>query len=151
MLIRKGTYADIETIANYNCLMAMQTEGKTLHWDTVYNGVKAAMDDPQKGFYLLAEVEGKPAGSLMITYEWSDWRNCNMWWVQSVYVDENYRRQGVYTALYAEAKKLAIADGAKIIRLYVEHENTGAQSTYEALGMEKSNYIMYEEVVAVIE
>lgn len=110
--------------------------------------VEAVFDDTSKGFYLLAEIDGVVAGSLMVTYEWSDWRNYSIWWIQSVYVRIDYRRRGVYKSLYNEVKKLALAAGVKTIRLYVEKENTNAQHTYEALGMLKSPYLMYEEVIS---
>lgn len=144
MLIRTASYNDIETIAGHNALMAMETEHKTLDMPTVLTAVKAALDDPSKGFYLVAEEEGEVVGNLMVTYEWSDWRNCNMWWIQSVYVNALYRRKGVYRALYEETRRRAKETGAKIIRLYVEKQNITAQKTYESLGMKEGNYLMYE-------
>jgi ribosomal protein S18 acetylase RimI-like enzyme len=145
MNIRTVTINDVDALVQHNALMAMETENKQLDTEIVTAAVAAGINDPTKGFYLIAEIEGKTAGSLMVTYEWSDWRNANMWWVQSVYVRAEYRRQGVYKALYAEVKKLAQAEKVRIIRLYVEKENTRAQATYEALGMKESYYIMYEE------
>ena len=147
MLIRHAVSTDIETIARHNALMALETEYKTLDMPTVITAVKAALDDPSKGFYLVAETEGQTAGNLMVTYEWSDWRNCNMWWIQSVYVNENFRRKGVYRALYEETRRRAKEAGAKIIRLYVEKQNTIAQKTYESLGMQESGYLLYETEV----
>lgn len=145
--IRSATLSDAETLMQFNCNMAMETEGKTLDKAIVLPAVKAVFDDPSNGFYLLAEVDEVAAGSLMVTYEWSDWRNYNIWWIQSVYVGINYRRKGIYKALYNEVKNRAIAAGVKTIRLYVEKENTNAQLTYEALGMQQSPYLMYEEVI----
>lgn len=144
MIIRNAFAGDVDAITQHNCLMAMETESKTLDEAIVKIAVDKALNDPTKGFYLMAEIEGSIAGSLMVTYEWSDWRNKNIWWIQSVYVRENYRRKGVYKALYAKVVELAKAQNVKIIRLYVEHENTKAQATYENLGMQKSNYLLYE-------
>ncbi|MFT5235562.1 MAG: ribosomal protein S18 acetylase RimI-like enzyme, partial [Shewanella sp.] len=99
-----------------------------------------------KGFYLVAEVDGEIAGSLMVTFEWSDWRAKNYYWIQSVYIRPENRRQGIYAKLYEAVKKRAAENGgAASFRLYVEQDNTKAQSTYSALGMEKSYYQMYEE------
>lgn len=142
--VRQATHADAELITQHNCMMAMETEHKTLNHDLVLTAVKAAFEDPAKGFYLMAEVDGQNAGNLMVTFEWSDWRNCNMWWIQSVYVAKEYRRRGVYRALYDKVKEMAVQEGVKIIRLYVEKENTIAQKTYESLGMKESNYYLYE-------
>lgn len=147
MIIRNAFAGDVDAITLHNCLMAMETESKTLDEAIVKIAVEAAINDPGKGFYLMAEIEGEVAGSLMVTYEWSDWRNKNIWWIQSVFVRESHRRKGVYKALYAKVVELAKAHSVKIIRLYVEHENTKAQATYESLGMQKSNYLLYEAEV----
>lgn len=147
MIIRTATHADIEIIARHNALMAMETEHKTLDMTTVITAVKAALDDSSKGFYLVAEENDEVVGNLMVTYEWSDWRNYNMWWIQSVYVRADFRRKGVYRALYEETRRRAKEDGVKIIRLYVEKQNTTAQKTYQALGMQEGNYLMYEAEV----
>lgn len=147
MFIRPATHSDIETIARHNAFMALETEHKHLDMTTVATAVKAALDDPSKGFYLVAEENGEMVGNLMVTYEWSDWRNCNMWWIQSVYVNAEFRRKGVYRALYEETRRRAKDAGAKIIRLYVEKQNITAQKTYQALGMQEGNYLLYEAEV----
>lgn len=144
MKIREATIQDAEIIAQNNNLMAVETEGKELEWDIIFNGVKAVINDANKGFYLVVEDEGKVAANLMITFEWSDWRNSTIWWIQSVYVVKEYRRKGLYKALYEETKKRAKEAGVKVIRLYVEQENKVAQKTYENLGMQHSYYYMYE-------
>ena len=133
----------------------METEGRTLDADTIRRGVTAVFDDPLKGFYIVAVVDetdgnpssdtGKVVGSLLITYEWSDWSAATWWWIQSVYVDAAWRRNGVYRALYDHI--LAMTAGREDIcgiRLYVERTNTIAQQTYNALGMSHSHYDMYE-------
>ncbi len=147
MILRKATATDIDTLAQHNNMMAQETENKSLDWVTVQNGVKAVIDDPMKGFYLLVDIDGQIAANLMITYEWSDWRNSNIWWVQSVYVQQQHRRKGLYKMLYTEIKRLAKLEGIGVIRLYVEQENTVAQKTYSSLGMQHSYYQLYEESI----
>ncbi len=147
MILRKATAADINTLAQHNNMMAQETENKSLDLPTVQKGVKAVIDDPMKGFYLLVDIDGQIAANLMITYEWSDWRNSNIWWVQSVYVQQQHRRKGLYKMLYNEIKRLAKQEGIGVIRLYVEQENTVAQKTYSNLGMQHSYYQLYEESI----
>ena len=125
--------------------MALETEGKILDEVTLKNGITAIFDSSEKGFYLVAEVDGNLVGSLLITYEWSDWRNGNLWWIQSVYVRPAYRRQGVYRALH-----YYVAEGARRqgdvcgLRLYVDKDNSVAQGVYSGLQMRPTNYDMYE-------
>ena len=112
-------------------------------------GVKAMFENPQMGFYLVAESDGVIAAALMTTTEWSDWRNGLFWWIQSVYVLPEFRRQGLYKKLYEEVKSLAENDTSVCgFRLYVEHENLTAQKTYQALGMDETHYKLYEELKA---
>jgi len=145
-MIRAGTLADVETIADFNEAMAVETEDKSLDGETLRAGVRSMMEAPDRGFYLVAEREGRVVGSLMITTEWSDWRNGAFWWVQSVYVRPDARRQGIYSELYAEVKRRAAsADDVCGIRLYVEKDNAPARATYETLGMTETAYRMYEE------
>lgn len=126
-------------------MMAAETENKTLDESTVVEGVGTALGDKAHGRYWVAEVDGRVAGQIMVTYEWSDWRNGVMWWIQSVYVDEDFRRQGVFSALYRHVESMARASGnCTGIRLYVEKENTRAQSTYLSLGMEDAGYTVME-------
>ncbi len=144
MKLRLATPSDINILATNNNLMAQETEGKELDMLVVTKAVKAVFDTPEKGFYLVAEIDREVAASLMVTYEWSDWRNCNIWWIQSVYVSAPHRRKGLYKALYERVKERAKIEGVKIIRLYVEKENTIAQATYKNLGMQHSYYHLYE-------
>jgi GNAT superfamily N-acetyltransferase len=143
--IRRATSRDAGTIARFNSLMAQETEGRTLNEDRLHRGVESLLSDPSKGIYFLAEADGVPAGQLMITYEWSDWRNANFWWIQSVYVEKQFRGRGVFKALYDHVYQLATA-GAGVcgFRLYVERQNDRAQRAYEQLGMKKAPYEMYE-------
>ena len=143
--VRRATSADAGFIVESNVAMALETEGLALDPDAVRPGVAAALADGSLGFYLVAEVEGRPAGQLMITYEWSDWRNGLFWWIQSVYVRPEYRRRGVYRALHRHAAEAAQAAGGVCgIRLYVEQDNTIAQQVYESLDMHRTRYQMYE-------
>ena len=141
--IRRATLDDVETIVKYNLALAWESEAKMLDETVVRGGVIAALEDPNKGFYVMAERAGEIVGMTAITYEWSDWRNGWYWWIQSVYVREDARRQGVFTAIYQHLEAEATSDPAVIgIRLYVEKENTRAQATYGALGLSVENYTM---------
>ena len=145
LITRKGTLADTETIVQFQKNMALETEGKTLQEFAIKSGVTEVIKDTQKGTYLVAEYEGHIIGSLLITYEWSDWGNGWFWWIQSVYVKSEWRRKGVYSHLYDEVKKLS--SGVKNIcgiRLYVEKENIIAQTVYKKLGMHDTKYLLYE-------
>jgi len=146
--VRAATRADVDTLAQFNRHLAEETEDKTLDPTTVRNGVEAVFDDPARGFYLVAEREGRIAGSLMVTSEWSDWRNGAFWWLQSVYVRPEDRRRGVYGALHRTVRRRARA-GEEVcgLRLYVEQSNEDAQSTYDALGMVEAPYRMYGEML----
>ena len=125
--------------------MAQETEGLALDADVVRPGVAAVLADDALGFYLVAEVDGQAAGQLMVTYEWSDWRNGLFWWIQSVYVRLEFRRRGVYSALHRQVTQAAQeAGGVCGIRLYVEQDNTIAQQVYESLEMHRTRYQLYE-------
>ncbi|HCS19908.1 MAG TPA: GNAT family N-acetyltransferase [Bacteroidetes bacterium] len=143
-IIRLAQHRDLPAIASFNQKMARETEDKELPDSLILPGVEAVLNDPLKGFYLVAETDNVLIGQLMITYEWSDWRNANIWWIQSVYVEKAYRGQGIYTALYEKIKEEARVNGVQTIRLYVEKENAVAQSVYEKLGMEETVYKLYE-------
>lgn len=140
--IRNATAADAAFIADGNAAMALETERKALDREVLSRGVRAVFDESRRGFYLIAELDGKSAGCLLVTHEWSDWRNGDWWWIQSVYVTPAARRHGVFRALYAETERRARAAGAVGLRLYVERGNTRAQRTYAALGMIEEPYRM---------
>ena len=143
--VRAATRADIDTLVDYNAAMAWETERKTLDRDTLARGIAAVFDDPRRGFYLVAERLGEPAGALLVTYEWSDWRCGDWWWIQSVYVREAHRRSGVFKRLYASVEDRARSTAGVVgLRLYVEWENERAQRTYEALGMAQAHYHMFQ-------
>lgn len=144
--VRIANADDGDAFVRFNCAMAMETEGKRLDERIVGPGVGAIFEDPARGFYVLAESDGDIVAALMVTFEWSDWRNANFWWIQSVYVVPEFRRRGVYRRLYDFVRDRARADGGVCgFRLYVEKDNTSAQRTYEKLGMTASDYLMYEE------
>jgi GNAT superfamily N-acetyltransferase len=125
--------------------LAEETEALILDAACVDRGVAALLDDPAKGFYYLAEIGGVAAGQLMITYEWSDWRNGNIWWLQSVYVAPQFRRQGVFRALFAYLQDLARAQGEVCaLRLYMHADNARARRSYESLGMRHTRYEVFE-------
>jgi ribosomal protein S18 acetylase RimI-like enzyme len=146
MRIRLATPADAGVLIEFNAAMALETEGKELLADVIGAGVRSLLGNPAAGFYLLAEQDSA-VGSLMITKEWSDWRNGTFWWIQSVYVRPEFRRQGVYKSLYRHVQELASKDPAVCgFRLYVERENERAQATYSALGMKQTHYLVFEEL-----
>lgn len=136
---------DIESIVQFQAKMAMESEGTTLDLEKVTKGVTAAMNDESKGIYWVAKVNGKAIGSLMVTREWSDWNNEWYWWIQSVYVLPDYRKHGVYKAMYSTLKEVAKENKVSQIRLYVDKTNHPAQQVYQRLGMHESHYLMYEE------
>lgn len=144
--VRPARITDARFLAEGNCAMALETENLQLDPALVLQGVTLALEDPHKALYFVAEVEGQPAGMLMITREWSDWRSADIWWIQSVYVAEQFRRGGVFSTLYRYVQSMARQSGACGLRLYVEKENSTAQSTYRHLGMELTHYSVMEEM-----
>ncbi|WEN15441.1 GNAT family N-acetyltransferase [Rhodanobacter sp. AS-Z3] len=144
LTIRPALPADLAALVEWNASMAWETEHKKLDLATLTRGVNGVFEQAQRGFYLVAERDGEPVGSLLVTREWSDWRCGDFWWVQSVYVVPAARRAGVFRALYAEVEQRAAQSGAVGLRLYVETENRHAQATYEGLGMQRCHYFMYE-------
>lgn len=146
MKIRTATKNDLNTIVSFNLALAQESEGLTLNSRLVQRGVEAVFADPTKGFYLLATENEEIVGQLLITKEWSDWRNGYFWWIQSVYVKPEYRQRGVYRFLHQYIRKLAKEEGNVCgIRLYVEQENQAAQNVYKKVGMEPSRYRIFEE------
>jgi ribosomal protein S18 acetylase RimI-like enzyme len=144
-VVRAARPEDTPRLRDWAVAMALETEHKALDPATVERGILAVFAQPRRGAYFMAERNGEAAGTLMLTYEWSDWRNGDWWWIQSVYVAPQHRRKGVYAALYAHVLAGAKADPAVCgLRLYVERDNTNAQRTYESLGMVDAGYRMYE-------
>lgn len=150
IVVRPATPADRDPIVAFNLAMARETEDKTLDPEIVREGVASLLGDPTKGRYFLAESPGgEVAGQASVTYEWSDWRNGVVWWIQSVYVAPEHRRAGVYSHLHRHIRKAARREGAIGLRLYVERENRGAQEAYRALGMEETAYLMFQDLWGV--
>jgi len=146
--IRMGTPEDADTIADFSIKLAWESEDIKLDPATVTKGVHALFENPQYGFYIVAEQAGIILGGLMITYEFSDWRNGVIWWVQSVYVRPEFRRQGILKNLFAFIREKARQQGNVCgFRLYVEENNHNALAGYERVGMKKTGYDMYEDLL----
>ena len=146
--IRDATLPDAATIADFNSRMAKETEGRALNPDIIRPGVSAILSDETKGRCWVATSGDNIVGQLMVTYEWSDWRNGTIWWIQSVYVPSEFRRKGVFTALYRHVESRSVDEpGVCGLRLYVENNNQQAQQTYEALGMVKPSYLVMESIL----
>lgn len=143
--IRSAVPTDAQTIAEFNRRLAYESEGLELDPQTVAKGVAAVMADATKGRYFIAEGNGAAVGQTLVTLEWSDWRNGYWWWIQSVYVDQSWRRRGVFRALYCHIEQEARnTPGVIGLRLYVEHENETAQTAYLNIGMLRTSYHFFE-------
>lgn len=143
--LRDATLDDAPVIADFNTRMAMETEGRPLSPELIGAGVAAVLRDPAKGRYWVAEIGGEIVGQLLVTFEWSDWRNGVFWWIQSVYVHRDHRRAGVFSGLYRHVETLARqTQDVCGLRLYVEKHNRRAQETYLSLGMTAPGYVVME-------
>ncbi|MFC1633376.1 GNAT family N-acetyltransferase [Planctomycetota bacterium] len=146
LLVRMGEEKDAKILAKSNIAMAWETEQKRLSPPVVADGVQSLLSNPRHGFYVVAEIEHKVVGSLMVTFEWSDWRDASYWWIQSVYVKPEFRKKGVFRKLYAFVKEKASQETNVCgLRLYVEQDNLTAQNTYQKIGMNQTPYKLYEE------
>jgi len=144
--IRKARPGDVAIVAEFNRLLAAESEGKTLDLAVLEPGVAAVLADEQKGLYFLAEEAGRPVGQVGLTFEFSDWRNGWFWWIQSVYVRPEARRKGVFRSLYSYIEELARRDPTVAgLRLYVEENNTTAHQTYYNLWMTRTGYFVLEK------
>lgn len=143
--IRQAEQTDRDRIVLFNQALARETEGRVLDRATLKAGVERMLSDPARGRYFIAEDEGEIIGQLAVTVEWSDWRNAEIWWIQSVYVARSHRRKGTYRQLHLKVKDMARAARAAGLRLYVERDNQDARTTYESLDMRPSSYMLYEE------
>ena len=144
--IRKAVRADATVLVEFNAAMALETEGKELDRAVLEAGVLGIFEVPERGFYLVAENESGIVGSLMVTTEWSDWRNGDFWWVQSVFVRPEFRRQGVFGLLYERVRGMArLAERVCGCRLYVEKENEAARAAYRRRGFRETPYRLYED------
>lgn len=148
--IRKAKVSELEIIAQFQIAMAKETESLDLDIDTLRLGIESIFKNPEKGCYFFAVKDDNIAGSLMITYEWSDWRNREIWWIQSVFVDKKFRQKGVYTALYNHILQLIEKDpNVGGVRLYVDNRNSRAQKVYTNLGMDGGHYSVFEQMKTI--
>lgn len=144
--VREAVPEDAEFLVRGNAEMALETEHLSLDLDRLRAGVHALFEDPARGRYFIAERGGRRAGQLLITFEWSDWRNGVFWWIQSVWVAPEQRGKGVFRALYDHVRSLAKSSpGVCGLRLYVERSNLRAQQTYLRCGMKRTEYELFEE------
>ncbi len=143
--IREAAPQDCETIARFNVLLARESESLALDPSVVCQGVQALLGDRRKGIYFVAGAVGAVIGQVLITYEWSDWRNGNIWWLQSVYVQKDFRRRGIFKALFThvleQARRQTEVCG---VRLYMDTHNDAARQAYRRLGMKQTNYVVFE-------
>ena len=147
LIIRAATTEDAQTIADFNVRLAIETEDLSLDQETVLQGVRSLLSDPSRGAYYVACAEGQIIGQIMHTREWSDWRNGDLWWIQSVYVHPDHRRRGVFRSLHAHLLGLAERDPEVVgLRLYVERENDAARATYKGLGMTQTRYRVMQQL-----
>ena len=145
---RIAVAGDAAALVEFNQAMALETESKSLQEETLRTGVETVLRDPKHGFYVVADTGREIAGALLVTFEWSDWRNGRFWWIQSVYVRPEHRHRGVYRALHEFVRDRARRTGGVVgLRLYVERDNAAAQRAYAALGMSETAYRMYEEML----
>jgi GNAT superfamily N-acetyltransferase len=149
LIVRLARLGDVDALVNFSAAMAIETEGRTLDTERLRRGTRAVLKSPARGFYLVAELpEGSltvVVGQLLVTYEWSDWRNATFWWIQSVYVHPNWRRHGVYRRMHESVLAQARAQEEVCgVRLYVEASNTVAQTVYRRVGLSPSPYQVFE-------
>lgn len=146
LTIRPASAEDHARIVLFNLALARESEGRDLDRSVLSRGVEAALKDPGRGRYFVAERGGEIIAQLLVTTEWSDWRNGTIWWIQSVYVSRQHRREGIYARLHGYVRDLARQEKAIGLRLYVEKDNEPARSTYRALGMRETDYRLFEEM-----
>ena len=147
--IREAIPADVDVIVDFNARIAHETEGKNLSHEVLREGIRALEGDPGRGRYLVACTPQRVVGQLMVTTEWSDWRNGIWWWIQSVYVHPEYRGHGIFRALYRHVEQQA-RDRPDVVglRLYVHRDNATAQQVYGRLGMQDTEYLVYESEIS---
>ena len=145
--IRPAVSTDVETIAQFNIALCRETEGRELDPVTVTNGVRRFVTESKRGRYFVAEIDGQVVGQAAHTFEWSDWRNGEIWWIQSVYVHPSFRSKGVFRTLFMHIKELGEADVDSCgIRLYMERENETARESYRRLGFNETGYVVFERL-----
>lgn len=147
IVVRRAGSGDLEALVRFNCGIALETEGLALDPDVLRAGLARVLADRALGFYTVAEVGGSVAGCMLITFEWSDWRNGMIWWIQSVYVAREARERGVFSALFARVDREARATpGVLGFRLYVDEGNERAQAVYLRRGLSPTRYRVFESL-----
>jgi GNAT superfamily N-acetyltransferase len=147
IIVRSARVSDLEILAQFNLALAQESENLVLDAARVTLGVRALLVDSSKGIYYVAEAESNIIGQVLITYEWSDWRNGNFWWLQSVYVQKDFRSRGVFKMLFAHIVELArLEKDVCGLRLYMDAHNGSARLAYERLGMKQTNYQILEQM-----
>jgi GNAT superfamily N-acetyltransferase len=144
--IRSARSRDLDFLAGAQLAMAQESEGLTLELATVQAGVRGVLEHPERGFYLIAEVDGIAHACMLVLSEWSDWRNREVWWLHSVYVTPETRREGLFRALYEHVSELGKQQGVAGLRLYVDRRNERAKAVYRALGMTDEHYELFEQM-----
>jgi GNAT superfamily N-acetyltransferase len=149
LIIRPARTDDVDALVRFSTAMALETEGRRLDETRLRQGTQAVLDSPARGFYTVAELMDRSprlvVGQLLVTFEWSDWRNATFWWIQSVYVDAAWRRRGVYRTMHQAILEQAKSRGDVCgVRLYVERENRTAKTVYTKVGLETSSYHVFE-------
>lgn len=145
MIIRMAVEDDAWVLADHNVMMARESENVDIDVKTTLLGIKSVLADMSKGFYLVAEEEGEIIGQLMITFEWSDWRDKNIWWIQSVYIVKDWRKKYVFQQMLDEVYQLGRLQEVDIFRLYVYADNFGAIAAYKRLKMKQMKYLVFEK------
>ncbi len=149
MQIRQAVSTDVDTIAHFNIALCRETEGRELDPVTVAHGVSRFVNESKRGKYFVAVIDDQIVGQAAHTFEWSDWRNGELWWIQSVYVHPDFRGRGVFRALFLHIEKLGAADvDCCGIRLYMERENETARASYRRLGFHETGYVVFERLFA---
>ncbi len=147
--IVRATQADLDVLVEYNMALASETEDKTLERNVLREGIRMLFESEERGFYLVARIQGEEnvIGQLLITYEWSDWRNHWIWWIQSVYIHKDYRGKGVYRKLHESVRTMARKSGEVIgLRLCVDRGNDAARAVYRKMAMTPSRYDLLEDL-----
>ena len=144
IIVAPADLAYADAITRFQVDMAIESEGLALDFERTLRGVQSVLKDETKGRYVLAIINGRPVGSLMLTREWSDWNCCWYLWIQSVYVSPEYRNKGIFKAMYNKVMELAQSEETTQVRLYVDKDNQKAQTVYQKLGMSECHYLMYE-------
>lgn len=144
-VIRRATPEDAATIVQFNLALVKEARGKELDPTTLQKGVQAVLNDGDRGFYTVAEIQDRVIAAVLVTFEWSDFSNAWFWWLQDVYVEPSHRQQGIFRTLYQYLKTQAALSNVCGLRLYVYQGNVKAQAVYQALGLQPSDSLMYEE------